>query len=192
MDNSAMIARKFSPPVRYFQQENLGAAAARNRGVAEASGDFLAFLDADDLWLPDKLERQVAAFNQDTTLDIVLGKVRQFVSPDLNEAERAGLLRANTIMEGFSAGAMLVRRAAFDRVGSFDPQWRVGEVIDWFARAKELGIKIFVPPFVVMERRLHRGNLMRRSAPAIGDYARLLKSALNRRRQSAESNGDSL
>jgi glycosyltransferase involved in cell wall biosynthesis len=60
-DDSAAIAESFGPPVRVIRQENQGESVARNRGIEEAHGDWIAFLDADDLWKPHKLERQIAA-----------------------------------------------------------------------------------------------------------------------------------
>ncbi len=188
-DNSAVLAKAFPLPVCCLRQDHGGAAAARNYGVAIASGEFLAFCDADDLWMPDKLERQFAAFAQDPALDIVLGKVEQFVSPDLPEEERARLQPANPVLDGYHAGAMLVRRTAFELVGGFDPQWRVGEVIDWFARAREIDLKTVILPSVVMKRRIHANNLMRQSVDHQLDYARLLKTTLDRRRASVH-NGD--
>src|SRR5262249_2554366 len=57
-DDSAAIAESFGPPVRVIRQRNQGESVARNRGIDEAKGEWIAFLDADDLWLPEKLAEQ--------------------------------------------------------------------------------------------------------------------------------------
>ena len=65
-DESAAIAESYGPPVRVIRQENQGESVARNRGMDEARGDWIACLDADDLWKPEKLERQLAAIDPET------------------------------------------------------------------------------------------------------------------------------
>ena len=60
-DQSAAIAASYGPPVRVISQTNQGESIARNRGIEEARGSWIAFLDADDIWLPEKLERQITA-----------------------------------------------------------------------------------------------------------------------------------
>src|SRR5690606_25796970 len=60
-DDTRNICAEFPPPVRYILQENAGVSAARNRGVRESSGEWIAFLDSDDLWEPNMLEVQLRA-----------------------------------------------------------------------------------------------------------------------------------
>lgn len=175
-DGSAAIARSVAD--RVISQANLGIGAARNTGIAAAGGDLLAFLDSDDLWSPDKLALQMAALDADPSLDMVLGEVVQFRGDvtAAGDGERE---------PGYLAGAMIIRRAAFDRVGTFDPTLRVGEFIDWHARAVDAGLRSRMIPAVVLYRRLHDANLGLRAANSRVDYARVARAALARRRAAA-------
>lgn len=186
-DESARVTRRFAKPVLYRHQFHNGAGAARNLGVTQAQGEWLTFLDADDLWLPDKLARQIALLKSDPDLEMVFGGVEQFVSPDLDETQCACLRRISPAVKGYlAAGTLLIRRAAFERVGHFSTALRVGEFIDWYARAEEMGLKSGIVSEIVMRRRIHANNLMRREDNIGRDYARILKTTLDRRRTQKE------
>ncbi|HLJ59352.1 MAG TPA: glycosyltransferase family A protein [bacterium] len=181
-DGSAAVAARF-PGVRYVAQGHAGPGAARNRGVALARGAFVAFLDADDLWVRTKLARQVAAFQTDPALDMVFGHARQFHSPELVERTKARIAGAGAVLPGFVLGTLLVTRASFDRVGPFPTHTRVGEFLDWYARANDERLKSVLLPEVVLLRRLHTGNLGLRERDARADYVQILKASLDRRRR---------
>lgn len=170
--------------VRWIAAPHAGAAAARNLGVRAATSRFLAFLDADDLWVPSKLERQWRAFDDQPGLDMVFGYARQFRSADVDV--RADLRVDTMPMPGIIPGTLLIAASAFERVGLFDERWRVGEFIDWYARAQALGVRSTVCPEVLLERRVHDDNLGIRARSAQPDYARILKAALDRRRKAVE------
>jgi glycosyltransferase involved in cell wall biosynthesis len=181
-DRTKAIAEGFGEPVRCLSRERGGIGAARNLGVERASGRHLAFLDADDLWVEDKLERQLGAVSGD--VDLVLGLVREFVSPELG-AERAARIRcAPEPRPGYLPGALLVAREAFERVGPFREDLRVGEFVDWMARARELGLKELMLPREVLRRRLHDENQSVRNRDDMSDFARVVKASLDRRRGS--------
>jgi GT2 family glycosyltransferase len=150
-----------------------------------ARGAFLAFLDADDLWTREKLELEMAAFAGNPQLDLVFGHVRQFHSPELSEQERASIACPPDPVPGLSKGTMLIRRESFLRVGPFDTAWRVGDFVDWYARAKERGLAAEMLPDVVMLRRLHAHNATRREHDERVDYVRVARAALSRRREGA-------
>ena len=188
-DGSGEIARSFDE-VQCICQPRGGNGAARNRGVEAASGDFFAFLDADDRFVPHKLERQMSALDEDSDLDMVFGHVQEFVSPELTEEERQGIrLPAPTPQPWKSPNLMLIHRASFERVGGFSTSYRVGVTVDWFARADEAGLRNVILPEVVLERRLHTQNNGLRERDARSQYLHVLKAAMDRRR-AKEATGD--
>jgi len=183
-DGTAGIVSQFSGRgVGLTQQPPEGAAAARNRGVKLARHELLAFLDADDLWTSTKLEQQCAELRSDAALDMVFGYVRHFISSDVEPATRAKLRCREESVPGRFAGAMLIRRESFERVGLFETEWAIGEFLAWYARAQLLDLREKILPAVLLERRLHAANQGILKRGEHGDYVRVMKKVLDRRRE---------
>jgi glycosyltransferase involved in cell wall biosynthesis len=174
-DASLAVATTFGTQVQCISQPNSGAAAARNRGADAAKGEWLAFLDADDLWTPRKLESQIAAAEADPGLDMIFGLVRQF-------RQDGHAVDDNPALRGYFPSAMLVRREAFYWAGAFSSEWRIAEFIDWYARAVDAGLRSGIVNEVVTLRRIHETNQGVEKRHARGDFALVLKAALERRR----------
>lgn len=174
-DDTGAIARTYVE-VRYFRQERAGAGAARNVGVNMSRGAYIAFLDADDVWLPEKLKQQTRALEEDPALDMVFGHAVQFAD--------AGTPVTFTTqpMPGLVAGTLLVRREAIRRAGPFASNMKLAEFVDWYARAIDVGLTHRVLPDVVMRRRRHPSNLGKRERASQGELAHVLKQMLDRRR----------
>ena len=187
-DGSGEVARRYGDKLTYARQENAGNGSARNHAVRLASGDLFAFLDADDRFLPGKLERQYEALDGDADLDVVFGHVREFVSPELTEAERASVRPpAGEALPWTAPNLMLIRRESFARVGPFSEDVKVGVTVDWYARAMEAGLRSAILPEVVLERRLHLTNNGLRERDSRQQYLHVLKASLDRRRARAAS-----
>jgi glycosyltransferase involved in cell wall biosynthesis len=176
--------------VRIVRQEHAGQAAALNRGVREASGSFLAFLDADDRWLPDKLERQLEAFEEDPSLELVFGHARQFVEPTVGTVDddrtrrlASSIAPDREVLPARLPSAVMVRRSTFERVGPFSLSHSLGSVIEWSARCDDAGVRQRRLEHVVYERRIHGSNTGVERSGERGEYAKMLKAVLDRRRQ---------
>ncbi|MFC1684784.1 glycosyltransferase [Pseudomonadota bacterium] len=154
-DSSAEIAEKYAPIVKVVRQKNQGPAAARNRGVRESKGEFIAFLDGDDVWLPNKLGPQLEFLKNNQNIDIIYGgferwsadskgnypavenfvntKVENSFDPDLSGWIYHKLLLDNYI----HIITAVIRRSLFDKVGGFDETLRTGEDYDFWLKASQ-------------------------------------------------------
>jgi glycosyltransferase involved in cell wall biosynthesis len=204
-DATADVARAYGPSVRLVQRENRGAAAARNTGAALAQGELLAFLDADDRWLPDRLLRQLQAMDR---LDVGavmcatevvdsdlrhLGVIRQ--SPRLTIDEIL-LCRSPLVSTGSN---LLIRRDCFEAVGGFEetlPSKAGAE--DWLMifRLVERA-KLETIPDVLVQYRVHGANMSatagRLEVDMLEAFARIyssdrLEPAVKRHRRRAYAN----
>ena len=177
-DGSAAIARSF-PEVRYLRQENRGPGAARNAGIDVARGEFVAFVDSDDVVLPHKLSAQIGYLVDHPDVTATLGR-QEWITPPPDAVP--DLVWGD--LDGITPISIVIRRAALIEVGGFDPALRGPEDVDLLVRLREGGFRFLVVPEVVMHRRYHGDNLVagHREAPLPLD---LLKAKLDRERDRA-------
>lgn len=180
-DNTLAIAHRY-PFVRCMTQEGRGLSDAWNCGVRASKGDAVALLDSDDIWLPEKLERQLACFAAHPEVEVVLGRVQFFLSPGQSRPPGFKQELFEGTHEAPMPGAMLVRRATFERIGWFDPALRVTPDIAWFARLRRLQIPTKALPELVIRKRVHAVNLSLTSAQTPLYVTELLQVLHNLRR----------
>ena len=181
-DATRTVLERYSPRIHSLARSPQGQPAALLAGIAVASGDVLAFQDADDIWPAPRLGMQLAAMAGDPSVEAVFGHAKQFVSPELPLAEQCTLTPSRSIIPGEITQCMLIRRTAYDRVGPFDSELDQAFFYDWLARAKAAGLRSVMLDDVVLLRRLHRTNYGRVHAAA---RDRALLRALRRRIQRA-------
>ncbi len=148
-----------------------------------AKGDLITFIDQDDLWIEHKLTSQMAVFRHNTDLDIVFGHVEQFYSPELTERIEEGMFNVSKSMPGYHVGTMLIKRDDFMRFGLFETKYQIAEFVEWYVRAKGLGIRSCMLTDITMRRRIHKNNQSFLKLRHRVEYVRILKAYLDRRRK---------
>ncbi len=127
-DNTREVIDKFNAKIKYIYQKQKGAAAARNRGIRNSRGDYIAFLDADDIWLPQKIRLQMQYFNNNPEISIIYTDAQVFDERGLiwHSANRhmrmySGKIYYKLFLENFiHTSSVILKRACLERVGLFD------------------------------------------------------------------------
>jgi GT2 family glycosyltransferase len=165
-DTAEVVARYAERGVRYVYKENGGGSSARNAGIAASKCELVAFLDADDRWLPHKLERQVEQMVKHPQVALVSGGEwqvdEQGEHPYLvaRETLEAARVFKKILVENFigNTSLALVRRSVFDKVGAFDEKVPLGHDWDmWLRIAKAYPISVIGEPLIYYTR--HSGSL---------------------------------
>lgn len=156
-DDSVAIARSYAG-VRTIQQRGRGLGSARNQGLALVEGDYVGFCDADDCWSANALTSRLNAFAQHPWAVAVMGRVvfdcRDGTEPTILQSQRVGTIRA-----GFTPGALLARRVAFDQLGAFDEQLTIGTDSDWFVRLQQSSLQTLQIDEIVLYKATRAGSL---------------------------------
>lgn len=163
-DDTRQVLQRYGDTIKVIYQDNAGMSAARNAGIRAARGEYVAFLDADDWWLPDKLARQLELMRARPELGFCSTAAR-VENPDgefLNDWQCPPLDTVNVLETLFSenaaiaggCSAVMARKALFERVGLFDEGLRGFEDPDlWIRLAAVSGYACVPAPLVVILRR---------------------------------------
>jgi glycosyltransferase involved in cell wall biosynthesis len=195
-DQSASIAAQRD--VRLLRQRRRGVSAACNTGVAAARGELVTFLDADDLWPPERLAIQAAHLLRRPDLGFVMGHAVQFLEPGverpawLTEEWFAGV-RSAVPSPGVACNGgvtlpiphprtLLGRREVFRLIGGFDEALDMGEDLDWLMRATDAGIRHELLPDILLHHRLHSANASYRLADSVAGRLRIARESVARKR----------
>lgn len=184
-DGSGAIVREFEGRIRYVRQENSGVARARNRGIAESTGGYIALLDHDDLWHPTKLEKQVAVLDRRPEVGMVItdvvhidrdGKPMDVIGAGYNPSETF----ARLFVRGYvpTPSAAMIRRSVLQTVGGFDERFHSAGLDDhelWTRIAAQYDIANIAEPLTS-----HRHREIKPAAVALAHRPLLIETLFAR------------
>ena len=186
-DNTPQIIKQYGDRIRYFSQINQGVAASRNLGLTKAEGEYIAFLDQDDVFLPHKLASQVALLEQNNSLGIVnsgwqivdrQGKFKSAVEPwhQIPKLTTANLI----IWKPVFLGAMLFRRSWLEQIEKFDPSLEQTPDVDLVIRLAAIGCAADWVKETTVKYRQHEDNASRNTLLQAQELDRILELFFNR------------
>ncbi len=173
-DNTKEAVEHYGNKVRYFYQENRGQAAAQNFAARQAKGEYLALLDADDVWFPEKLEKQVPVLDQNPDLGFVCTetfayengkKLYHWKKPEGKTESFQSIFEGNFIINA----TVLIRKDCFLTVGGFDEKLRTTQDLDlWLRLSRKYKFRYLNIPLV--KYRLHAQNLHKNAKQKLKDH----------------------
>ncbi len=190
-DRTAAVAQAYvegDPRFRLFRQKNAGVAGARNAALAQAKGQWIAFLDADDVWMPEKLEVQSKIAREQPEVDFIFSNY--FIWNGSKDIEQR-YLSAKKLPTGdplvrlisynlFGISSVLVKRSLLDKVGVFDQSLAPAEDWDLWLRMAEKGFNPFGVFIPLLRYRVWSGNASGNSLRMAATNIRVLEKGLAR------------
>lgn len=184
-DDTQTVASRHPLTPLVITTGNRGAAAAINEGIHRSQGELLAFIDADDIWEPDKLALQEKSFKENPDVEIVFTHMEPFICSSVPRSSSRSLVFKSGPQPGYLIGTMLCHRNVFERLGNLDASLKTGYFIEWFDRVKMAGVSFSMIPHVLMRRRIRPGTLSQRSATQdrlASDFIEIARRSILRKR----------
>jgi glycosyltransferase involved in cell wall biosynthesis len=170
-DGTDDILRRYPAPIRVIRTEHRNLPSARNRGIESASGEFIAFLDSDDLWLAEKIEKQVAVFRRSPKTGLVCTDVEKFpASKRRRPGERSLLGRKLNRSDAFpllvrrnfiTPSSVMIRRSVTASIGVFDESLNSCEDWEYWLRLTGRGVRMTFLDEPLVLYRAHASNMSR-------------------------------
>ncbi|MFC1550423.1 glycosyltransferase family 2 protein [Candidatus Neomarinimicrobiota bacterium] len=180
-DKTAEIVKSF-PLVKYIHQENAGVSAARNTGISQANGEYIAFLDSDDKWLPLKLKKQTEIMEKNERIDLTITKMRVELESGMEWPAWLNEEHYRQDPVGYLPSTLLARKSAFEQIGIFNEKFKHSEDADWFFRAKDAGLQIKIIDEVLLLRLIHPQNRSHALQNETKDFFNMIRQSVQRKK----------
>ncbi|AWV99995.1 glycosyltransferase family 2 protein [Arcticibacterium luteifluviistationis] len=184
-DGSRLIADKFEDKIKLFIESKKGVATARNLGIKHAQGEYIAFLDQDDYFLPTAIEQLYDVINQSEHL-AVMGKTHYLFETQASR-KRWPQINEEGILFSTLLGACVFKKELFEKLGYLLENPEISDDVEWFYRLDQKGIEIQKVDSVTLTYRQHDNNTTSSQEYTQGVILKLLKHTLDQRRKTNAS-----
>lgn len=181
-DQTRQIALGF-PNVQYCYLTKGNVALARNVGGFLGYGKYLAFLDQDDTWVPEKLTQQVLFLEENPNYGAVIGLQQMYLEPGVTKPSWLKKEFLEAPQFGYLPSALMVRRDLFMQTHSFNPTWTISSDVDWFFEAQDREIAVGVLNQVLIRRRIHAENNSNQYVSLQRELLYIMKASISRKRE---------
>ncbi|MBR3654614.1 MAG: glycosyltransferase family 2 protein [Elusimicrobia bacterium] len=179
-DNTKQIAEDLGCKTIEVNFSHIG--KTRNAGLKEAKGEYILYVDSDDVMEENGISNLYNEFLKDSGVEAVFSMSREFVSPELSEEDKRKLKARNDNYFGALAGCSIIKKEVFDKVGTFDEVLKAGDIVEFQIRLQQKNIKVKKIPVVTSNRRLHNNNFGRSNKQQeYKDYITILRNKLNKK-----------
>ena len=171
--------------VIYAHQKNGGTATALNHGIEIAQGNIYALLDHDDIWSPQKLEKQLDVLIAHPEVDMVFSLLENII---INEEIENAVDVDFGPLNGIHKSSFMIKKTSFDKVGKFSTDSGTQEFLDWFSNALDKDLNAHTVQEVLVQRTIHGTNQTILNKEMKNDFPKVIKAILDRRRRSQNLN----
>ena len=179
-DNTKQIAEDLGCKTIEVNFSHIG--KTRNAGLKEAKGEYILYVDSDDVMEENGISNLYNEFLKDSGVEAVFSMSREFVSPELSEEDKRKLKARNDNYFGALAGCSIIKKEVFDKVGTFDEVLKAGDIVEFQIRLQQKNINVKKIPVVTSNRRLHNNNFGRSNKQQeYKDYITILRNKLNKK-----------
>lgn len=179
-DNTKQIAEDLGCKTIEVNFSHIG--KTRNAGLKEAKGEYILYVDSDDVMEQDGISNLYNEFLKDNTLEAVFSMSHEFVSPELSDIDKSKLKARPDDYFGALAGCSIIKKEVFDKVGTFDEVLKAGDIVEFQIRLKQKNVNIKKIPVVTSRRRLHNNNFGRSNKQQeYKDYITILRNKLTKK-----------
>lgn len=186
-DKSAEIVRSF-PEAKYSLQTGVGINEAWNQGIDEASGEYIGFMGSDDIWEPNKIQKQIRYFKENPEFLCNITMVEMFLEKGITPPPSFRMELLGNAYPGYMLEALLAHRSIFKQIGGFLTNIPGPQDLDWWLRLKDSGKTVAILPETLVYKRIHDLNLSYSEKPIHSNSSLLsaMQRSIKRKRKSGK------